>query len=247
MPIKKTQEEFVKEAIETHRYKYNYIKSEYKGIYTKVIITCKEHGDFLQTPKDHLRGMGCKKCGIIVRSNKKRHTTEEFIKKAEKVHNNKYDYSKSEYVTISEKIIINCKIHSEFRQTPDNHLQGKGCPKCNSDRNLSNPTGWSHTNWQKAAERSKNFDGYKVYILECIDKETGEHFFKIGKTFLTLKKRFGSKFLMPYEYKIHKTYYINNAKKCSEFEQALKNKNKEFKYLPKKSFNGRFECFLKIK
>ena len=29
----------------------------------KVIITCKEHGDFLQSPNGHLNGHGCYKCG----------------------------------------------------------------------------------------------------------------------------------------------------------------------------------------
>lgn len=58
-------------------------------------------------------------------------TTKEFIDKARNVHDDKYDYSKVEYKTTHEKVIIICPIHGEFEQLPLNHLQGKGCQKCN--------------------------------------------------------------------------------------------------------------------
>ena len=56
--------------------------------------------------------------------------TQEFILKAEKVHGHKYDYSKVDYVKSSLKVIIICKLHGEFLQTPSNHLKGTGCPIC---------------------------------------------------------------------------------------------------------------------
>ena len=57
-------------------------------------------------------------------------TTEEFIKKARKVHGDRYDYSKVEYVTSKTKIRIVCLKHGEFSQTPEKHLLGHGCIKC---------------------------------------------------------------------------------------------------------------------
>lgn len=57
-------------------------------------------------------------------------TTEEFIKKAQAVHGDKYDYSKVEYESTSTKICIICKEHGEFWQTPYSHLNGHGCSKC---------------------------------------------------------------------------------------------------------------------
>jgi len=58
-------------------------------------------------------------------------TTEEFIKKAIKVHGDKYDYSKTKYVRNDVKVIIICKKHTiEFEQIANNHLQGHGCLKC---------------------------------------------------------------------------------------------------------------------
>lgn len=32
------------------------------------------------------------------------------------------------------KVIITCPIHNDFEQTPSNHLQGHGCPKCNASK-----------------------------------------------------------------------------------------------------------------
>ena len=49
-----------------------------------------------------------------------------------KVHNNKYDYSKSIYLNTITKILITCPIHGEFKQTPNAHLMGQGCPECGS-------------------------------------------------------------------------------------------------------------------
>jgi hypothetical protein len=40
------------------------------------------------------------------------------------VHNNKYDYSKVEYINTNSKVKIICPIHGEFEQTPHNHLTG---------------------------------------------------------------------------------------------------------------------------
>ena len=58
-------------------------------------------------------------------------TTSDFIERAKKVHDNKYDYSKVDYVNAKEKVCIICKEHGEFWQSPTHHLNTCGCPKCN--------------------------------------------------------------------------------------------------------------------
>ena len=55
---------------------------------------------------------------------------EEFIERANKKHNNKYDYSKVEYKNNKDYIKIICPIHGEFEQRVDMHLSGRGCPIC---------------------------------------------------------------------------------------------------------------------
>ena len=59
MPKKKTKEEFIKEVDIIHNYKYNYSKINYINNKTKVCIICPEHGEFWQTPNEHLMGNGC--------------------------------------------------------------------------------------------------------------------------------------------------------------------------------------------
>ena len=131
MPRKqKTTEEFINEAIKIHGQLYDYTKTKYVHALTKLIITCKTHGDFEQCPNKHLRGSGCHKCSHST----KRKTHEEFINEANKAHNNLYDYSKINYINSNTNICIICKIHGEFEQIPSNHLKGQKCPKC-SGRN----------------------------------------------------------------------------------------------------------------
>jgi len=61
----------------------------------------------------------------------RRLTTKDIIERAQKIHHNKYDYSKVQYVNAKTKIKIICPIHGEFLQTPTAHLaQQTGCPKC---------------------------------------------------------------------------------------------------------------------
>ena len=66
--------------------------------------------------------------------------TENFINKAKQIHNDKYDYSKVNYVNSKTKVCIICPKHGEFWQEPRHHLSKHGCPMCgkeNSDRKQS--------------------------------------------------------------------------------------------------------------
>ena len=132
MPRKRTQEEFIKLSKTKHNNLYTYENVNYINNTTKVSITCKMHNDFLQTPKDHLNGRGCKECGKItskIRNYKK--TKEDFIIQAKILHNNIYTYENVNYINFTKiKVSITCKIHNDFLQTPKNHLNGMGCPEC---------------------------------------------------------------------------------------------------------------------
>jgi hypothetical protein len=129
-----SKEEFIKKTRKVHGDKYDYSKVNYVNNYTKVCIICPEHGEFWQTPSAHLRGQGCPKC----KSKKQTCTTDEFIAKAKKIHGDKYDYSKVEYVNRKTKVCIICPKHGEFWQTPNHHLSGCGCPKCGIENHCKN-------------------------------------------------------------------------------------------------------------
>lgn len=127
---KLTTDDFIRRAREVHGDRYNYSKSKYVNINKNLTIICSVHGEFEQTPHNHLSGKGCKLCGIKRRSNKQRKTIEQFIIDARKVHGDRYDYSKSKYVNADTKLTIICSIHGKFKQRPADHLRGRGCRKC---------------------------------------------------------------------------------------------------------------------
>jgi len=127
-------EKFIENSRVVHGDKYDYSNVEYTNSNTKVIITCPKegHGDFEQTPNSHLRGSGCNDCGNERSRLASNSNTEVFIVKAKRVHDDTYDYSKTEYVKANTKVIITCpkEGHGDFEQTPNSHLMGHGCPRC---------------------------------------------------------------------------------------------------------------------
>lgn len=130
MVKKLTKIEVINRANEIHGYKYIYDKMDYVNNKTKVCIVCPDHGEFWQTPHDHLSGRGCPRCAYYYKGQKRANTKELFLEKATEIHGNKYDYSKVVYVNNHTKVCIICPDHGEFWQSPANHLQGQGCPIC---------------------------------------------------------------------------------------------------------------------
>lgn len=122
----KNTNDFIKIAQEIHKGKYLYEKAVYINAKTKLTITCKKHGDFLQTPNNHIYS----KQGCLICAGLKKYSNEEIIEKFKKKHGEKYDYSLVEYFGMFKKVKILCKIHGIFEQTPKNHITGKGCGKC---------------------------------------------------------------------------------------------------------------------
>lgn len=129
---RKTTEQFIIDAKKVHGNKYDYSKTdlENKREDGKICIICPEHGEFWQTPHNHLCGYGCRECGNEKKSGLLLKPTEIFIEEAKKIHGDKYDYSKVEYVGANKDVCIVCKKHGDFWQPPHNHLRGHGCPYC---------------------------------------------------------------------------------------------------------------------
>ena len=65
MSKRKTTEEFIREANEVHGCKYDYSKTLYINCKEKVVVVCPEHGEFMVTPDNHIRGRGCPICRYI--------------------------------------------------------------------------------------------------------------------------------------------------------------------------------------
>ena len=136
MPIKKTIDNYKQQANIKHNNKYDYSQiTELNTTHMKVKIICPKHGIFEQSFSKHLSGDGCKNCGIEKNANQRiKKANDKFIKEACELHDNKYDYSKSKYMSAKENIIIISPIHGDFEQTPNTHLGGAGCKKCSNDK-----------------------------------------------------------------------------------------------------------------
>lgn len=125
----RTTEEFIEESKNIWGDKFDYSKVNYIRTDYPIILICKKHNfEFEQKPYLNLQKQcGCKICNTM--------STEEFVQKANIIHNNRYDYNLVKYKKSQEKIKILCIKHNHiFEQTPNNHLRGNGCPICKSSQ-----------------------------------------------------------------------------------------------------------------
>jgi len=186
--LRKSKEQFIKQATHIHKYKYDYSKVNYKNAMTKVEIICPIHGVFKQAPNSHLRGDGCSKCGDLMVAEKLAHSKVEFVKLSNNIHDNTYDYSSVEYKNSKTKVKINCLKHGVFEQTPNSHLNGNGCPICKSSKGekmiykiLNNYK--INFSTEHKFENCKNvkelpYDFYVINYNTCIEFHGNQHFEK---------------------------------------------------------------------
>jgi len=150
----------------------------------KVKIICHAHGVFTQAPYNHWLGNGCPKC-----AKNQTLTQEEFIKKANEMHNSKYDYSKVDFKNVSSKVIIICPKHGEFKQLVTNHIHNyNGCPKCKLSKGETKVMSFLEQNKieyniEKTFEECKNkkalpFDFYLPKHNICIEFQGKQHYKK---------------------------------------------------------------------
>ena len=126
-------DEFIKRSVDKHKNKFDYSLVNFISVNKKVKIICDKGHIFHQTPYEHIKGSGCKYC--LGYGKKTIDIISDFIK----IHNNKYDYSEVNFVNTKSKIIIICDIHGSFLQTPQEHIKGHGCKKCNTLGKVSEP------------------------------------------------------------------------------------------------------------
>lgn len=125
---KQTLQEFINKSKTIFNNTLDYSKVDYINSRTNVILICKIHGEFKIAPKDHISyKRSCQFCDG-------KYTTQSFIEKCVQIHNNIYSYSEVVFIGMKNKITIICKNHGKFLQTPDKHINGQGCKKCNKPR-----------------------------------------------------------------------------------------------------------------
>lgn len=226
---------FISKAIKIHGDKYEYSKVNYVNAKTKVTIICKTHGEFTQTPSNHLNRYNCQKCANNIKSN-----TETFIEKAKQIHGYRYVYSKVNYVNANIHVIIICKEHGEFTQIPDFHINRKcGCPKCSNNVKLDTQTFIekaikihgnkylyskvnyinNYTNLIIICNKHGEFTQQPyVHLLEhgcpsCINKTEFKFYEKIKEIYPTIKRQYKvdwckNKLYLPYDFVIEELNII---------------------------------------
>lgn len=150
----------------------------------KVKCFCQLHGSYLKR-KDRVNEE-CPSC-VWLRKTK---TTETFIQEAKEVHGNTYDYSLVDYKQSRSNVIIICKEHGRFLQTPDNHLSKKqGCPKCKSSKGEKEVEHWLQSHNIMFTEQKRfvgcrgkvkplPFDFYLPELNTCIEYQGKQHYLK---------------------------------------------------------------------
>ena len=202
----------------------------FNGSHSIIPVFCPIHGRFEVIAKNHLK-YDCEKCSYISRGLKFRSNKEEFVKKGEIIHNCKYDYSESEYIDAKTPITIICPIHGRFPQTPNDHLSGKGCPKCKDshletklckhleDTNIVFEE-HKHFDWLGKQEIDFYIEKYKIGI-ECQGKQhIGLGGWKANYDFEKLLKLDYKKQILCNKNDIKLYYYIDKIyyKKALKFE-----------------------------
>ena len=98
-------------------------------------------------------------------------------------------------LTVKLLLLLHALNIGDFLQLLCNHKKGHGCEKCSRENHRGS---WSNNSWEISSKHSKDFDSYKIYLIEIFNEN--EKFLKIGKTFRTLKKRMEGKNKIPYNY-----------------------------------------------
>lgn len=174
---------FLQEANEVHNGFYIYDEETYVNCKTKMRIICPIHGEFWQTPDNHLRGRTCPKCANEKRNVNRKFTLEWFIKKSKEIYGNLYDLSLVDYKNIDTKVKIICPKHGEVFVTPYVFLKKHGCPLCKTSI-LENDFADFLSNNEIKFERQKKFiwlgkQSLDFFLPEyniAIECQGGQHF-----------------------------------------------------------------------
>jgi hypothetical protein len=98
-------------------------------------------------------------------------TNEEFLKRAKNKHDNKYDYTKTCFTGVNNKIIVTCLLHGDFEQIAHSHLNGNGCSKCSFNKIHNGKILTTEDFIEKAKNKHGNkYDYSKVNYINNITK-----------------------------------------------------------------------------
>jgi hypothetical protein len=209
--FEKAKNSFIERAKEKHGNRFEYSRVEYTGRKNYIEIRCAEHDVWFNCiAGNHLNGDGsCPICSVEKSTahavERKVDCAHRFKEKAISKHGDLYDYSQSVYVDSITKVVIVCKDHGPFKQSPCDHLKGAGCPSCKG-----------------------GFDPLSEATLYYVrfDAELGP-FYKIGITNISVDVRF-KRHKTPYQ--IIKTWPYLTGENAAKEERRILNEFSDFRY-----------------
>ena len=208
-----------KQTILTNNSQFTFkdLDNELKNTNSKVTIICKDHGESVRKAQYLHEGRGCAECANIRARKKadqtKTFTTEDFITKSNKIHNNKYDYSKTIYTGSSNKLTITCPHHGDFEQIAVDHMtKGYGCRRCGFISTAKN-------SYLNAISTELTTEFTTLYYIKCYGK--GEVFYKIGVAKNGVLTRFPGSNSMPYLFEVLREIR-GNVDQLLEIEESIK-------------------------
>lgn len=233
-----TTKEFIRRAKLVHGDRYNYSKTQYFNNRSKVVIVCSKHGEFWQVADNHMKGVGCGKCANETRNDNARQPFSWFLEKANKKHNNKYQYDELSYTSVNGKVRVYCELHGWFEQNAKSHLYiGHGCRQCGFLN-----SGFNRSSFKERCNQHKGIG--RLYVIKCFDDN--EIFYKVGITSRTVKVRYAAYSKLPY--KFVELFNIDGEPQfIYDLEVRLHSLLKKHHYQPLKEFKGSvYECFSHI-
>lgn len=148
----------------TVRYDRAETRAAFNGSKSKVPLWCTVHGQFfVQQVANHMNGQGCPDCGGRVRSEKRRKADP--LPDFARVHGDRYDYSRVDYINNKTPITIVCHEHGAFEQKPNAHLTGHGCPTCWDARRKASGKARTVVFAESFASRAHEVHGDRYEIL----------------------------------------------------------------------------------
>jgi len=131
-----------------------------------------------------------------------------------KTHQHKYAYDKTTFNKITDKIVVTCPMHGDFKLTADHHMRGVGCAKCANQ----NRTGGYSDSWF-AYDPTRKIEPAVLYLVQM--KNEFEEFLKVGITKKSIKHRYrGCKY--KYEVIYEQSCNLYDAFKVEQIAKQLR-------------------------
>ena len=182
--IAKTLNDYILKFNKKHNNKYDYsllsdsdllIKTMTKGE-NFIKIICPMHGKFEQKFNLHLDGNGCQQCkkAAISAASQPKYTKNKWVDACNKVHNYFYNYDKSVFTNLNDKINICCPKHGIFMQKAKYHKAGAGCRECAKGKTSSK----LGNKWLDSLQNDSIIREHKIildnknYVVDGFDQST---------------------------------------------------------------------------